>query len=176
MIVSVIVAMSEEGVIGRDGRLPWHLPDDLREFKRLTMGHVLVMGRQTFESVGRALPGRRSIVLTRRGDVCPPGVETAPSLEAAFDLAAGAPEVFVAGGAAVYRAALPRADRLYVTVVHAHVAGDVRFPPLDWNAWRLEGETHHPADAHHAFPFTFRRYSRIPRASASQENRRKTIA
>ncbi len=176
MIVSLIVAMSEEGVIGRDGGLPWHLPDDLREFKRLTMGHVLVMGRRTFESVGRALPGRRSIVLTRRAELRPPGVETAPTLAAAFDLAGDAPEVFVAGGAAVYRAALPRADRLYVTVVHARVQGDVRFPPLDWNAWHLEGETYHPADARHAFPFTFRRYVRIHRASASQENRRKTIA
>lgn len=164
MIVSLIVAMAENGVIGRARGLPWHLPDDLREFKRVTMGHVLIMGRRTFESVGRPLPGRRSIVLTRRDAVRLPGVETAPSLDAAFALAADAPEVFVVGGAEVYRAALPHADRLYVTAVHARVEGDVRFPPVDWRAWRLETETFHPADARHAFSFTVRRYARVRHA------------
>jgi dihydrofolate reductase len=168
VIVSLIVAMSENGVIGRDGGLPWHLPDDLKRFKRLTMGHVLIMGRRTFASVGRPLPGRRTIVLSHDPAYRPAGVETAPSLEAAITLARGASEVFVAGGADVYRAALPTADRLYLTLVHTHLAGDAHFPPLDLDAWELDEEVRHPADERHAHAFTFRRYRRRrvrPRAS-----------
>jgi dihydrofolate reductase len=161
VILSIIVAMDEDGVIGRAGSLPWHLPDDLRHFKATTMGHVLVMGRRTLDSIGRALPGRRTVVLSRNPAFHPPeGVEVAADLEAALSLVRDAPEVFVVGGASVYRTALPRAHRLVVTQVHAKVAGDVRFPPVDWDDWTLVEEERHPADARHAFAFSFRRYAR----------------
>jgi dihydrofolate reductase len=158
--LSLIVAMSEGGVIGHHGRVPWHLPDDLRRFKQLTMGHPLIMGRRTFGSIGRPLPGRRCIVLTRDPAYRPDGVETAPDLAAALARLAGDPEVFVIGGAEVYRDALPRADRLYLTLVHAPIPGDVRFPTLDLGGWRLADETFHPADARHPHAFTFRHYER----------------
>jgi dihydrofolate reductase len=158
--LSLIVAMSQGGVIGHHGKVPWHLPDDLRRFKQLTMGHPLIMGRRTFASIGRPLPGRRCIVLSRDPAYRAAGVETAPDLETALARVADAAEVFVIGGAEVYRAALPRADRLYLTLVHAPIAGDVRFPTFAPTAWMLAEETFHPADARHAHAFTFRRYER----------------
>lgn len=161
MIVALIVALDEDGVIGRDGGLPWHLPDDLKRFKAATTGHVLVMGRRTWESIGRALPGRRSIVLTRDPSFRPPeGVAVAASLDQALALASDCARAFVAGGAEVYREALARADELWVTRVHTRVAGDARFPEVDWAAWTMIEEEFHPADARHAFAFTFRRYAR----------------
>lgn len=161
MIVSVIVALDEAGTIGRDGGLPWHLPDDLRRFKATTMGHVLVMGRKTCESIGRALPGRRSLVLSRNPAWRPPeGVEVVPDVDTALARAAGAERVFVIGGAEVFRAALPRADELLVTRVHATVAGDVRFPDVDWEAWTLVSDEFHPADERHPLAFSFRRFAR----------------
>jgi dihydrofolate reductase len=161
VILAIIVAMDESGVIGRGGGLPWHLPDDLRRFKATTTGHVLLMGRRTCESIGRALPGRRSIVLTRHpGFRAPDGVEVAPDLETALSRAADAPRVYVIGGAAVYREALPHAQELLVTQVHARVAGDVWFPAVSWDSWTLVDEELHPADARHPFPFSFRRFVR----------------
>lgn len=161
MIVAVIVALDEAGTIGRDGGLPWHLPDDLRRFKATTMGHVLVMGRKTCESIGRALPGRRSLVLSRDPAFRPPdGVERVPDFATALTRVAGADRLFVIGGAEVFRAALPAADELLVTQVHATVAGDVRFPEVDWEAWTLVEDEFHPADARHAVPFSFRRFVR----------------
>lgn len=159
MSVSLVAAVAENGVIGRGGGLPWHLPDDLRWFKQLTMGHAVVIGRRTYESLGRPLPGRRWIVLSRDPLFHPAGVETAADLPAALATAGGG-EVFVAGGAAVYRAALPLAERLYLTVVHARVEGDTRFPPLDFADWTLVEERRHDADARHAHAFTFRTYAR----------------
>jgi dihydrofolate reductase len=161
VIVSVIVALDEAGTIGRDGGLPWHLPDDLRRFKATTMGHVLLMGRKTFEAIGRTLPGRRSLVLSRDPAFrAPEGVEVVPDLATALARAAGAARLFVIGGAEVFRAALPVADELLVTQVHATVPGDVRFPDPDWGAWTLVREEYHPADAAHPFAFTFRRFVR----------------
>jgi dihydrofolate reductase len=156
VIVSGIVAMAENGVIGRKNRLPWHLPDDLQNFKRLTMGHSLVMGRKTFESIGRALPGRRSIVVTRQaGYKVPVGVVVAGSVEEALELAEGS-EVFVVGGSAIYREALPRITRLYVTLVETHVEGDAFFPELEPGEWRVVSEQAHPSDERHEFAFRFR--------------------
>lgn len=168
MIVSIVVAMDEAGVIGRDNELPWHLPDDLRRFKATTMGHVLVMGRRTWESIGRVLPGRRLIVITRNAafDV-PPGVDVAPSLERALAMAGDAERVFVIGGATVYREALSLADELLVTRVHATVRGDVTFPAVAWEQWTLVDEQFHPADERHAHAFTMHRYRRSARASDS---------
>lgn len=161
MILSILVAVAENGVIGREGRLPWRLPDDLRRFKRLTTGHTIVMGRRTYESIGRALPGRLSIVLSRDPDfTTPAGVEVVGSLDAALDACAGEDEVFVIGGESLFREALPRADRVYLTRVHAEPAGDVLFPNFDETAWdRVEIEEH-AADEHHVHPFTFLAYHR----------------
>jgi dihydrofolate reductase len=139
MRVSLIAAVAENGVIGYRGALPWHLPDDLRRFKALTMGHHLIVGRRTFESIGRGLPGRRMVVLSRRRASLPDGVAGAVSLEEALRRAeeAGDDEVFVAGGAEVYGLALPHADRLYLTRVHAAPQGDTFFPTIDLRSWHL---------------------------------------
>lgn len=166
MTVSLIVAASENGVIGRDGGLPWRLSADLQRFKRLTTGHPLVMGRKTWESLGRALPGRTSIVVTRNANYDPgaPGVLVAGGLAPALDLAAACPggdECFVIGGAELYRAALPAADRLHLTRVAAAVAGDTSLPKIEWTAWRLAASEAHPADEKNEFPYRFEVYERI---------------
>lgn len=157
-MIALILAQAENGVIGRDGGLPWHLPADLRRFKALTTGHCLVMGRKTYESIGRPLPDRQSIVITRNRDLHLDGVEVVHSLEEALDRATG--EVFVIGGAGIYRMAMPLAHRIYRTVVHADVEGDVR---LDWDpkGWQLVAEDHLEADAHHAHPLTFEVWDRV---------------
>ncbi len=160
MTISLIVAMSENRVIGRGGKIPWRLPDDLRFFMRTTMGGTLVMGRRTYETLKGALPGRRTIVLTRRAGWSAAGVDVARSLDAALTLAAADPEVFIAGGEEVYRAALPRADRIYVTLVHTTVDGDTFFPEFDEGSWRLTDTIEHAADARHAHAFTFQTWQR----------------
>lgn len=134
--VALVAAVAENGVIGRGGRMPWHLPADLAHFKRLTMGKPIVMGRRTFEAIGRALPGRRSIVVSRRAGFAPAGVEVARDLAAALALAGDAGEVMVIGGGELYRAALPRAERIYLTRVHGAFEGDTRFPELAAGEWR----------------------------------------
>lgn len=137
-----MVAMASNGVIGRENRLPWHLPEDLRYFKRITLGKPIIMGRKTFESIGRPLPGRPNIVVSRSVDWSAPGVTVADSLESALHsaqalaAASGAEELIVIGGAQIYAAALPLASRLYVTEVHAAVAGDTWFPPVNPAEWR----------------------------------------
>jgi dihydrofolate reductase len=153
--------MAENRVIGRSNALPWHLPGDLKRFKALTMGHAVIVGRKTFDAIGRVLPGRRWVVLTRDAGWRRPGVETAPDLDGAIAALAGEGEVFVAGGAAVYTLALERADRLYVTVIHADVEGDTQFPPFDLSRWRLVDDERHEADEQHAFAYSFRRYERV---------------
>lgn len=147
-------------MIGRAGDVPWHLPKDLKHFKALTTGHTIIMGRKTFESVGRPLPHRRNVVLTRDPTYRAEGVTVVHDLDAALALAEGEDEVFVTGGEEIYRLALPRADRLYLTVVHATVEGDTRFPEFDEAQWRRVSEEHHPADERHAHAFTFRLYER----------------
>jgi dihydrofolate reductase len=137
--VTLVAAVARNGVIGADGGIPWHLPDDQRRFKELTLGHVLVMGRLTYESIGRPLPGRTTVVVTRTagwsaGD---DGVLVAPGVPEAIALAATVDdEVFVVGGSRVYAEALPLADRLELTWVEAEPEGDARFPAVDWDAWR----------------------------------------
>jgi dihydrofolate reductase len=139
MRVSIIAAVARNGTIGRDNRLPWRLPADLRHFKALTMGHHLLMGRKTFESVG-ALPGRVTIVVSRRGLTPPPpaDVHVAPSVPEALDIArrAGETEAFVAGGAEIYRVSLDYTDRIYLTRIDRNFAGDAVFPDLDPHEWR----------------------------------------
>jgi len=163
--VSVIVAAAENGVIGRAGALPWRLSEDLKRFKRLTVGHPVVMGRKTWESLGRALPGRRNLVVSRSPGYAAAGAEVFSSLDEALAACAGEGEVFVIGGAALYAEALPRADRLYLTRVHAAVEGDVTFPEIDPADWTLISEESHEADARHDHAFSFRVYEREERGA-----------
>lgn len=153
--VSIIAAVASNGVIGRDGGLPWRLPADMRFFKRTTMGHHLVMGRKTWESIGRPLPGRTMVVLTRDRSAAIPGVAVVHALSEAIERAraAGDAEVFVIGGAEVYARALPRADRLLLTRVDAAVPGDVYFPEYDEDRWVEVAREEHPADERHAYAF-----------------------
>ena len=138
--VVIVAAVGRNGVIGVDGRLPWRIPDDLARFKELTMGHSLVMGRATFESIGRPLPGRSTIVLTRRAGWSHEGVEVAKSLEEALaSAAARSQDAFIAGGAEVYRSALDVADGMELTEVDAEPEGDTWFPEVDWSDWREVG-------------------------------------
>ena len=162
MRVTLIAAMAENRVIGRDNALPWHLPDDLARFKQRTEGHVVIMGRRAFESVGRPLPNRRSIVITRKHDYHPPGAEIARSLEEALERARETKqdEVFILGGAEIYTVALPEVDRLELTIVHADVSGDTLFPECDLDEWSLIDEQRHEADPRHAYAFSFRTYER----------------
>lgn len=170
MRVSLIAAVAANGVIGRNNDLPWSLPADLQLFQTLTMGHTLVMGRRTWESFAQPLPGRRIVVLTSRPDWHPEGfpeglegVEAAPTLDEALARAreSGDTEAFVAGGTEVFREALPRADRIYLTRVKAEVPGDTYFPAFDIAGWKINEEDHHEADNEHAFPFTFQVLDRI---------------
>jgi len=135
MRIALIAALARNGVIGRDNQLPWRLSADLQHFKRLTMGKPIVMGRKTWESLGRPLPGRRNIVITRDAAFRAEGCVVTHSIDEALGAAAGSDEVMIIGGAELYAQALPRADRLYLTEVRADVDGDVRFPPIDAADW-----------------------------------------
>jgi len=162
MRLSLIAAMTPSGTIGRGGQLPWRLSADLQRFKALTMGHHLLMGRKTYDSLLRPLPGRTSIVITRQADLqVPPEVLLAHSLEDALALAAGDDEPFVIGGAEIFRLALPRSRRLYITWIEAEVfGGDTWFP--DWRPgdWRLVSSEAHAADAKNEYHTTFCIYDR----------------
>lgn len=137
MRITLVVAASDNGIIGREGRLPWHLPEDLRRFRELTMGKPVLMGRRTWESIGRPLPGRRNVVISRRPGLKIEGCEVVPSPEGALELVAGAAEVMVIGGEAIYRHFLPLAQRIHMTRVHRTLQGDARFPELARDAWRV---------------------------------------
>jgi len=143
--ITIVAAVARNGVIGRGGELPWRLPEDLARYKRLTMGHTMVMGRKTFESIGRVLPGRTTVVVTRQPDWSgPEGVLVAGSVEEGLAMAAARGEhVFVVGGAEVYRSALEVADVMELTEIDAEPVGDAYFPPVDWSQWReVEREDH----------------------------------
>ena len=167
MRVAVIAAVADNRIIGRMGDMPWRLPADLRHFKRLTMGHHLIVGRKTWQSIGRPLEGREILVLSRSPTVEPPGARVVASLDEALAAAeaAGDDEAFVAGGSQIYELALPRADRLYLTRVHARPAGDVRFPPVDYDRWRLVERWDREPDARNAHRLTFEIYDRPPEPS-----------
>lgn len=162
MRVSLIVAVSENGVIGRDGGLPWRLSKDLRRFKQLTMGHHLVIGRRTWEEVGTPLPGRTMVVVTRDHRFAAQGVLVAHTLDEALELARDDDEPFIGGGAEIYRMALERSlvDRLYITRVHADIEGDTVFPEIELEAWRLISREDHEADDRNQYPISFLVYER----------------
>jgi dihydrofolate reductase len=160
MRLSLIVAVSENNVIGRGGRLPWHLSADLKRFKRLTMGHHMIMGRKTFESIGRLLPGRITVVLTRQAAYPAEGAMVAGSLDEALSRISGDGEVFIIGGAELYRSALHRVSRIYQTVVHAQVEGDTCFPEVDWTHWLWLEDVRFAADEDNDYDYSFRVYDR----------------
>ena len=161
MRVSIIAALAANGVIGRDNTLPWRLSADLKRFKALTMGHHLVMGRKTFESIGRPLPGRTTIVVTHQPAWSAADVVTASSLDDALQRAAGDDEIFICGGAAIYALALHRSQRMYLTRVHADVEGDVSFPEFDdVREWQLVDAEHFEADEKNEYPYSFLTYDR----------------
>jgi dihydrofolate reductase len=150
---SLVVAVARNGVIGRDNQLPWKLPDDLAYFKRVTMGHPIVMGRRTWESIGKPLAGRKNIVVTHQPDYQAPGCTVVHSLEEAWSAAGDADEVCVIGGTTLFEESLPLADRIHLTEVEAEVEGDTFFPPFDRGEWDEREVQRHPADARHAYPF-----------------------
>lgn len=160
MKLILIAAVADGGVIGRANTLPWYLPADLRRFKQLTTGHTVIMGRKTYESMGRPLPNRKNLVITGSKDFRPAGVTLVPSMEDALKLAKDDGDVFVIGGARVFEAALPVADRLELTRVHAAIPGDVYFPPFNPADWTLASEEKHPADDRNQYPYSFQTFDR----------------
>jgi dihydrofolate reductase len=150
-----VVAMARNGVIGRDGGLPWRLPDDLKRFKAITMGKPILMGRRTYESLGRPLPGRQNLVLTRDRGWSADGVLVVRSLHEAVVAAGDAAELMVIGGAEVYALAWPRLDRIELTEVHGDVEGDTCLDAYDPSEWREVAREYHPADERHALAFSF---------------------
>ncbi len=158
---SLIVAVSSNGIIGANGQLPWKLPADLRHFRRLTMGHTLLMGRRTYQSLGRPLPGRRNLVVSRDPHFAAPGCETFSSIDDAFAAASADEQLFVIGGREIYRQCLPLVDRLYWTHVLAEVAGDTRFPQVHWQQWKLIEQQSYAADERNEHPFVCRLFQRL---------------
>jgi dihydrofolate reductase len=174
-LVSSIVATDERGGIGLGGRLPWHLPNDLKRFKALTMGKPIVMGRRTFDSIGRALPGRQNIVVSRRPDLVIDGCSVVPSFDAALAAAADAAEVCVIGGAEIYRLALPVTGVVHLTRVHAAVEADTFFPALDRADWEEIAREDHPADERHAYGYSFVTLHRARRADPARVVQRSDV-
>ena len=163
MNVSLLVAADENNVIGKDNKLPWHLPNDLRYFKNQTWGMPILMGRKTFESIGKALPGRRSIVITRNKEWNREGVEVVHSIDESIVRAKafGAKEIFVIGGAEIFTTSFPLASRVYLTRIHHHFEGDSHFPELPPAEWKLVQSRYCPPDEKNAYPHTFQVWERI---------------
>jgi dihydrofolate reductase len=157
MIVSLVVAVSENGIIGKDNKLPWKLPSDLRFFKQLTTGHTVIMGRKTFESIGRPLPNRRNMVLSGNPDYNAEGVEVYQMIGEALKACIGEDEVFIIGGATIYAMAfeLDIVDRIYMTIVHADFEGDTYFEIPVGKAWLMDHNERHPADEKNAYAYSF---------------------
>ena len=153
--ISLIVAMAKNGVIGAGSRIPWHLPNELKLFKSLTMGHHIVMGRRTYESINRLLPGRTTVIVTRKRHYAVPGALVVHSIPDALDASRGDDEIFVIGGAELFRETLPIADRIYLTVVEAEPEGDTFMPDIDMTEWREVSAVAFPADAKHAHAYRF---------------------
>jgi dihydrofolate reductase len=161
MNLTIIAAMSENRVIGRDNDLAWHLPDDLKRFKELTRGHHVIMGRKTFESVGKPLPGRTNIIVTNQKDYKAPGCIIVHTLKEAIQKAENDSQPYIIGGGKIYDQALPLCDTIELTHIHAHVEGDTYFPEVDTNKWQIVAKESHPADDKHEFAFDFLTYHRI---------------
>jgi Dihydrofolate reductase len=154
MIVSIVVAIAQNHAIGKDNKLLWHLPKDLKHFKEITSGGTVIMGRKTYDSVGKPLPNRRNIVITRQ-QIEIAGCEVVNSLQAALDLCAGQDEVFIVGGAEIYRQSMLLTDKIYLTIVHANFDGDTYFPEIKADIWTETERTDHEADEKNPLPFSF---------------------
>ncbi len=166
MTISLIAALTRNHIIGKDNRLPWHLPDDMKYFMQTTKGHVVIMGRKNYDSIPekfRPLPNRTNIVITRQKDLRAPGCAIVHSLEDGIGLArlANEKELFIIGGAEIYRLAMPIANRLYLTEIDAELMGDTRFPSIDTQQWKEVSRVHHMPDERHAHPFDFVVYDRL---------------
>lgn len=155
MIVSAVVAIAEDNGIGKNNQLLWRLPADLKHFKEITTGHTVIMGRKTYESVGRPLPNRRNILITRKTDLEIPGVTVVNTLQQALDLCSDEEEVFIVGGAEIYKMAMDATNRIYLTVVHGTFDADTFFPAIDRNVWKETAEEKHEADEKNPFAYTF---------------------
>jgi dihydrofolate reductase len=166
MKVALIAAFAQNRVVGINNTLPWHLPEDLKYFKRTTSGKAIIMGRKTYESIGRPLPNRTNIVVSRNPDFTAEGIVTVTTLEAAIkhaesvNLINGIDEVMIIGGAAIYEASLPMADRLYLTHVHAEVKGDAYFPEVDFSDWNEVGREDFSKDNSNPFDYSFSVYDK----------------
>jgi dihydrofolate reductase len=160
--VSLVVAMAKNRVIGANNTLPWHLPADLKHFKALTMGHHMVMGRKTYESIGKPLPGRTSVVVSRNEGYSAPGVIVVNSLKAAISACGNDEEIYVIGGAELYRQALGLADRIYLTEIDADIPGDAHFTEFDSKLWQETGRVSHSPDEKNLYPYHFVVYDRKP--------------
>jgi dihydrofolate reductase len=158
MIISLIVAMDENRAIGVQNHIPWHLPDDLRRFKRLTMGHHIIMGRKTYESIGKPLLGRTMVIITRQQDYQAENCLVVHSLNEAIQLVRrkAETEAFIIGGGEIFEQSLDLAERIYLTIVHTTVEATIFFPIFDQNAWIEIESTHHPSDQKHQYSFTFK--------------------
>ena len=162
MKISAIVAMDSQNGIGVNNQLPWHLPNDLKFFKSVTMGKPIIMGRKTYESLGRPLPGRLNVVISSQQVAAPESVVVLNSIEAALAYVAqqGTEEVFIIGGGQIFAAPLPILNTLYITEVHTPVAADIFFPEISMEDWSLDWEEEHPVDELHQFAYTFKKYLR----------------
>lgn len=156
----MIVAHARNGVIGKEGKLPWYLPEDLRYFKRTTLGKPVIMGRKTWETLGRPLPGRRNIVVTRQKDYVAEGADVVGSIEAALSLVADAPIAFIMGGAQIYKESMPLVQVAHITYINADFEGDAFFTPLKDDEWTLTEEESFPATDAHPFSYSSRTYRR----------------
>lgn len=154
MIVSIVVAIAQNNAIGKNNQLLWHLPKDLKHFKDITSGHTVIMGRKTYESVGKPLPNRRNIIITRQNIVID-GCEVVNSIEEALKLCTGETEVFIVGGAEIYKQAMALTDRIYLTIVHQEFDADTYFPEIKETIWKETERQDHESDEKHLFPYSF---------------------
>jgi dihydrofolate reductase len=161
--ISLIVAAAANNVMGKNNQLPWHLPADLQYFKSITWGMPIVMGRKTFESIGKPLPGRKNIVISRQPGLSCVGAETVTSMEAALQLAqeADVKEIFIIGGAELFLSMMPQAQRIYLTRIHEHIEGDVFFPALDESEWQQVSNRDFTADEKNKYAYSFQVWERI---------------
>jgi len=159
--ISIVVAIATNNAIGKDNQLLWHLPADLKHFKEITSGHPIIMGRKTYDSIGRPLPNRRNIVITRQKDLHIPNVEVVNDLAAAIALCKDEKEVFVIGGAEIYRHALPYTQKIYLTTVHQNYEADTFFPELPDSEWKTTAQENHAADEKNSVAYTFSTLERL---------------
>ncbi len=160
MNVSLIAAMGKNRELGFGNELPWHLPDDLRRFNALTRGHAVLMGRKTYESIGKPLPERKNIVVTRDANYAAPGCIVAHSIEETISVAGNDNEIFIIGGGEIYKLALPLANKMYLTFVDAEIPADTFFPEFNESEWWVTKSESHEQDEKHAYPFVFKIFER----------------